>query len=815
VATTESAPPLRTANQIIGTDGKPAQATVTSNVWVSRPGVFSRPTFGNSIKAFVSGADYFNDLIGAIGGASSEVYVTGWQINWDALLAPGVRFYDVVYAAAKRGVKFFVMPWDDTNPIQTYETQTKVVLESINARLKKEGAGSAGRVTVMVAKSQSDRNKSYFSHHQKQVVIDAKIAYVGGIDIAHGRFDDAKFDLFSKANGRLFLNSYNPGLPQMKKLEMTGLADPDLMVGGWDKLDVPYVGTKSNANLERDKIDKGAYQVRYKSNSPLQNNPSVEGNEVDLATLREDQPRQPWQDVHARIEGLAVQTLASNFVRRWNSLAAAGGKLPLPAVPRPVAPDTTAGIQVLRSAPAGLRADEYKALADKAGASAPSGVEDDIHLAMKQLIEKSNRFIYIESQFFVSHFGRVGGPTGALSPAAQFIKDGAGGIAEWKLKAMRSADDDWATLDQVPQNGVCGALIARIQRAILDAAKPKFHVYITLPVHPEGSLLDASVAVQVYWTMQSLAFGSNSLLNGIKRALKARELRDAKDASWQRVLADGSTEHESIATEACFNYVTLLNLRNWQEVAGPDGKGKRVVTEQVYVHTKLMIVDDLYALLGSANINDRSLLGSRDSELAVLVVDGATSRADVNGKGSNQPVRAFAHELRKSVWNKLFGITGGVRPANELKQAVEQPGSPDSWKLIQRRAQANADLYEAAFDWVPRSQNPFVLNDPTIGASILPTWNPLPEPGHLNSPLPEQEEFWLAGHANAAQAQLSQIRGFITALPVRWTQGEDIWVRYPTSVIVRNEPTDEKKRSSLAALSSPETTAKPATEQPA
>jgi phospholipase D1/2 len=261
--------------------------------------------------------------------------------------------------------------------------------------------------------------------------------------------------------------------------------------------------------------------------------------------------------------------------------------------------------------------------------------------------------------------------------------------------------------------------------------------------------------------------------------------------------------------------VTLLNLRNWQEVAGPDGKGKRVVTEQVYVHTKLMIVDDLYALLGSANINDRSLLGSRDSELAVLVVDGATSRADVNGKGSNQPVRAFAHELRKSVWNKLFGITGGVRPANELKQAVEQPGSPDSWKLIQRRAQANADLYEAAFDWVPRSQNPFVLNDPTIGASILPTWNPLPEPGHLNSPLPEQEEFWLACHANAAQAQLSQIRGFITALPVRWTQGEDIWVRYPTSVIVRNEPTDEKKRSSLAALSSPETTAKPATEQPA
>lgn len=30
-----------------------------------------------------------------------------------------------------------------------------------------------------------------------------------------------------------------------------------------------------------------------------------------------------------------------------------------------------------------------------------------------------------------------------------------------------------------------------------------------------------------------------------------------------------------------------------------------------------MIVDDLYVICGSANINDRSMLGTRDSELAV------------------------------------------------------------------------------------------------------------------------------------------------------------------------------------------------------
>jgi len=43
------------------------------------------------------------------------------------------------------------------------------------------------------------------------------------------------------------------------------------------------------------------------------------------------------------------------------------------------------------------------------------------------------------------------------------------------------------------------------------------------------------------------------------------------------------------------------------------------VSEIVYVHSKFLIVDDVYALMGSANINDRSMTGRRDSELAVVI----------------------------------------------------------------------------------------------------------------------------------------------------------------------------------------------------
>ncbi len=41
----------------------------------------------------------------------------------------------------------------------------------------------------------------------------------------------------------------------------------------------------------------------------------------------------------------------------------------------------------------------------------------------------------------------------------------------------------------------------------------------------------------------------------------------------------------------------------------------------IYVHSKCIIVDDDWILIGSANINDWSLLGDWDSEIAVIMQD--------------------------------------------------------------------------------------------------------------------------------------------------------------------------------------------------
>lgn len=45
------------------------------------------------------------------------------------------------------------------------------------------------------------------------------------------------------------------------------------------------------------------------------------------------------------------------------------------------------------------------------------------------------------------------------------------------------------------------------------------------------------------------------------------------------------------------------------------------VSEELYIHSKMMIVDDRRCIIGSANINERSQAGDRDSEIAMVIED--------------------------------------------------------------------------------------------------------------------------------------------------------------------------------------------------
>jgi len=95
-------------------------------------------------------------------------------------------------------------------------------------------------------------------------------------------------------------------------------------------------------------------------------------------------------------------------------------------------------------------------------------------------------------------------------------------------------------------------------------------------------------------------------------------------------------------------YITFNSLRNYGLL------DNNCVTEQIYVHAKLIIVDDRITLIGSANINDRSLEGDRDSEIAILLRDNITVESQMGG----QPYRAgkFSHTLRTALWREHLGL---------------------------------------------------------------------------------------------------------------------------------------------------------------
>lgn len=52
-------------------------------------------------------------------------------------------------------------------------------------------------------------------------------------------------------------------------------------------------------------------------------------------------------------------------------------------------------------------------------------------------------------------------------------------------------------------------------------------------------------------------------------------------------------------TAVVSDYISFFSLRNWGVLNG------EVVSDQIYVHDKLLIVDDRVVVMGSANFNDR------------------------------------------------------------------------------------------------------------------------------------------------------------------------------------------------------------------
>ena len=98
----------------------------------------------------------------------------------------------------------------------------------------------------------------------------------------------------------------------------------------------------------------------------------------------------------------------------------------------------------------------------------------------------------------------------------------------------------------------------------------------------------------------------------------------------------------------------------------------------VYVHSKMSIFDDEYILVGSANINERSLGGNRDTEIAAGGYQpGHTVEEEGDPRGS-------VHTFRMALWSAHFG---------GYDEAYLNPISEECLAKVRETSQTFWDLY--------------------------------------------------------------------------------------------------------------------------
>ncbi|KAG8573842.1 hypothetical protein GDO81_008876 [Engystomops pustulosus] len=187
-----------------------------------------------------------------------------------------------------------------------------------------------------------------WAHHEKMVAIDQSVVFLGGLDLAYGRWDDHNYRLTDLA----------PPETQQQCQTWMGKDYSNLILKDWVQLDKPF----------EDFIDR------------MRN------------------PRMPWRDIGAVIHGKAARDASRHFIQRWNFIKTRKYKSPdypylLPKslttaerYPYTVPGCHSASVQLLRSV------DRWSAGCN----------ECSILGAYLHCISQAEHYVYIENQFFIS-----------------------------------------------------------------------------------------------------------------------------------------------------------------------------------------------------------------------------------------------------------------------------------------------------------------------------------------------------------------------------------------------------------------------------
>lgn len=659
---------------------------------------------GSLAQWFVDGRAAFEAIASAIEEAKSEIFICGWWVCPELYLRrpfhshASSRLDALLEAKAKQGVQIYILLYKEVAlALKINSVYSKRKLLSIHENVR-----------VLRYPDHFSTGVYLWSHHEKLVIVDYQICFIGGLDLCFGRYDT---------------------------LEHKVGDHPPLMWPGKDYYNPRESEPNSWEDTMKDELDRGKY------------------------------PRMPWHDVHCALWGPPCRDVARHFVQRWNyakrNKAPNEQAIPL-LMPQQhmVIPhymgrsremevekknvennhkdikklDSFSSRSSFQDIPL-LLPQEPDGLDSSHGESKLNGFDSSSNLLDQPTrVSRSLSFSFRKSKIepvpdmpmkgFVDDLdtldlkGKMSSDvmaqpgmrtcdrewwetqergnqvlsadeTGQVGPCipcrCQVIRS----VSQWSAGTSQVEDSThnaYCSLiekaehfiyienqffisglsgDEIIRNRVLEVLYRRIMRAYND--KKCFRVIIVIPLLPgfQGGLDDggaASVRAIMHWQYRTICRGNNSILQNLYDVI-------------------GHKTHD---------YISFYGLRAYGRLFD----GGPVASSQVYVHSKIMIVDDCTTLIGSANINDRSLLGSRDSEIGVLIEDKELVDSYMGGK----PRKAgkFAHSLRLSLWSEHLGLRGGE--IDQINDPVVDSTYRDVWMAT---AKTNSTIYQDVFSCIP------------------------------------------------------------------------------------------------------------------
>lgn len=579
----------------------------------------------------------------------------------------------------------------------------------------------------------------YWAHHEKFIVIDYEMAFIGGLDLCFGRWDFHQHSL------------------------------ADMHPEGVDNEIWP--GQDFNNNRVMD----------------FQNVQDWKKNELTKA----ENGRMPWHDVAMGVVGPCVYDIAEHFVLRWNFVkrdkykrdkrydwielqGRQGEDEDLVGVQRPKFPVGQYVVHPLTPLTSKSIVDRGTVHAQLVRSSADwsSGIltEHSIQNAYSEIIRNAQHYVYIENQFFITATGDQQSPIhntigrAIVDAVVRAAKEGrkfriiiiipaipgfAGDLRDNAALGTRAIMDyqyksicrgEHSIFEQIRKEGVDPNQhifffnLRSYDRLNRTAAEKKMEKEAGLPyqelqrAHAEEVMGEGIHGTNNPDDGRDSHMGSRRDQNGTPfESEDQKHSRDTKkrfEEARNKVDKEGSGKDENVSAYANANgeldgninggHFNGSNPNSSQETTSgkntpprgkdytranssftvahhamartgsvaevkwdgdPEDEVNNWIQEELYVHAKLLIADDRIVVCGSSNLNDRSQLGYHDSELSIVMEDRKRVQTTMDG----QPYEAGWHavSLRRYLWREHLGLL----PPQDLDASDDpnaQPPGDDS-----------------------------------------------------------------------------------------------------------------------------------------